>query len=123
MKQRTRLTALLLALILLLQCLPSTAFASVPELLASVGDALQRIVIPDSVTSLGSDLFCQSGLVSAAVDSGDPSLPGSLFTYCFSLERVTLADGITNGLSATAFGPTSICNRAQIVTFLYRAIA
>ena len=31
--------------------------------------------------------------------------------------------GITNGLSATEFGPNSICNRAQIVTFLYRAFA
>ena len=30
-------------------------------------------------------------------------------------------NGITNGLSSTAFGPNSICNRAQIVTFLYRA--
>ncbi len=28
---------------------------------------------------------------------------------------------ITNGLSATIFGPNNICNRAQIVTFLYRA--
>ena len=30
-------------------------------------------------------------------------------------------NGITNGLSAAAFGPNAICNRAQIVTFLYRA--
>ena len=30
-------------------------------------------------------------------------------------------NGITNGLSTTAFGPNAICNRAQIVTFLYRA--
>ena len=30
-------------------------------------------------------------------------------------------NGITAGLSATAFGPDAICNRAQIVTFLYRA--
>ena len=30
-------------------------------------------------------------------------------------------NAITNGLSATSFGPDSICNRAQIVTFLYRA--
>ena len=29
--------------------------------------------------------------------------------------------GITNGLSADTFGPNEICNRAQIVTFLYRA--
>ena len=32
-------------------------------------------------------------------------------------------EGITSGMSATAFGPGSKCNRAQIVTFLYRAYA
>ena len=32
-------------------------------------------------------------------------------------------EGITNGLTATTFGPDSICNRAQIVTFLYRTLA
>ena len=31
-------------------------------------------------------------------------------------------NGITNGLSATTFGPEAICNRAQIVTFLYRTL-
>ena len=30
-------------------------------------------------------------------------------------------NGITNGLSATQFGPNASCNRAQVVTFLYRA--
>ena len=30
-------------------------------------------------------------------------------------------NGVTNGLSATEFGPTADCNRAQAVTFLYRA--
>jgi uncharacterized repeat protein (TIGR02543 family) len=30
-------------------------------------------------------------------------------------------NGITNGLSATGFGPNAACNRAQVVTFLYRA--
>ena len=30
-------------------------------------------------------------------------------------------NGITAGLTATTFGPTAICNRAQVVTFLYRA--
>ena len=29
--------------------------------------------------------------------------------------------GVTNGISATEFGVNTICNRAQIVTFLYRA--
>ena len=32
-----------------------------------------------------------------------------------------VAQGITNGMSATTFGPNTVCNRAQIVTFLYRA--
>ena len=32
-------------------------------------------------------------------------------------------NGITNGVSATEFGPNSSCNRAQVVTFLYRAFA
>ena len=30
-------------------------------------------------------------------------------------------NGITKGLSATEFGPNASCNRAQVVTFLYRA--
>ena len=30
-------------------------------------------------------------------------------------------NGITNGVDATHFGPTTNCNRAQVVTFLYRA--
>ena len=30
--------------------------------------------------------------------------------------------GITNGLTATEFGPFALCNRAQVVTFLYRAM-
>ena len=31
--------------------------------------------------------------------------------------------GITNGMSATEFGVNTICNRAQVVTFLYRTMA
>ena len=30
-------------------------------------------------------------------------------------------NGITNGVDTTHFGPTQACNRAQVVTFLYRA--
>ena len=31
--------------------------------------------------------------------------------------------GITNGMSATEFGVETVCNRAQVVTFLYRTLA
>ena len=34
-----------------------------------------------------------------------------------------VAQGITNGISATEFGPLVNCNRAQVVTFLYRSFA
>ena len=34
-----------------------------------------------------------------------------------------MENGITAGMTPTAFGPTANCNRAQIVTFLYRAYA
>ena len=43
----------------------------------------------------------------------------SAFYYSAMLWAVE--NGITNGLSATTFGPDAICNRAQIVTFLNRA--
>ena len=34
-----------------------------------------------------------------------------------------IENGITNGMSATEFGVNTICNRAQVVTFLYRTMA
>lgn len=34
-----------------------------------------------------------------------------------------VANGITDGTGATTFSPDTQCNRAQIVTFLYRAVA
>ena len=34
-----------------------------------------------------------------------------------------VANGITEGTSATTFSPDAQCTRAQIVTFLYRAVA
>ena len=37
--------------------------------------------------------------------------------------RWAVEEGITSGTSATTFAPGSKCNRAQIVTFLYRAYA
>ena len=34
-----------------------------------------------------------------------------------------LENGITNGMDETHFGSDAVCNRAQVVTFLYRAAA
>ncbi len=43
--------------------------------------------------------------------------PGSFYEQAV---RWAVHNRIANGLTATAFGPNAVCNRAQIVTFLYR---
>ena len=40
--------------------------------------------------------------------------------YYYDAVLWAVENGITTGLSSTAFGPGSVCNRGQIVTFLYR---
>ena len=65
--------------------------------------------------------FLHRSLGSPAVEnSGNPftDVPdGQWFTapILWAVEK-----GITNGLSPTTFDPNNLCNRAQIVTFLYR---
>ena len=44
-------------------------------------------------------------------------------TYYKQAVLWAIEKGITNGISATEFGVERICNRAQVVTFLYRAMA
>ena len=40
--------------------------------------------------------------------------------YYYDAVLWAVENGITNGLTATTFGPGSTCNRGQVVTFLYR---
>ncbi|MBQ7230260.1 MAG: S8 family serine peptidase [Oscillospiraceae bacterium] len=61
---------------------------------------------------------------------GMPAAEGeSVFTDvqpgAFYAEAVQWAaeNGIANGMTETTFGPNAVCNRAQIVTFLYRTYA
>ena len=48
-------------------------------------------------------------------DVTDPS------AFYFNAVRWAVENGITNGINATTFGVSQSCNRAQVVTFLYRA--
>ena len=41
-------------------------------------------------------------------------------TYYYDAVRWAVANGITTGRTATVFGVSQTCTRAQIVTFLYR---
>ena len=54
----------------------------------------------------------------AKTDNPFKDVPESLYYYNPILWAVEM--GITNGTSATTFGPEETCIRAQIVTFLYR---
>ena len=44
---------------------------------------------------------------------------GDVICACGPNHRA-VENGITNGISATEFGVGGTCNRAQVVTFLYR---
>ena len=54
-------------------------------------------------------------------DSANPFADVAAGSFYEGAVLWAVENGITNGLSATSFGPNTVCNRAQIVTFLYRA--
>ena len=60
--------------------------------------------------------------------AGKPAATGSAAfrdvpagAYYADAVKWAVAEGVTNGTSASAFAPGNTCSRAQIVTFLYRA--
>ena len=62
-----------------------------------------------------------------AAGSPDPTSKVNPFTdvkesdFFYKAVLWAVEKGITNGLTPTEFGPTSLCNRAQVVTFLWRS--
>lgn len=62
-----------------------------------------------------------------SVKTAPPTQPVINFTdvspdkYYYDAVAWAVAEGITNGASATTFGPNAPCTRGQIVTFLWRA--
>ena len=62
-----------------------------------------------------------------AAGSPEPTITENPFTdvkesaYYYKAVLWAYENKITAGLTATTFGPNAICNRAQVVTFLYRA--
>lgn len=63
-------------------------------------------------------LYAGSPSVSAGASFDDVSSDSD----CFSAVNWAVANGITSGTSDTTFSPELICSRAEIVTFLLRAI-
>jgi len=56
------------------------------------------------------------------VNTNNPFTDVSESDFFYKAVLWAVEKGITNGLTATTFGPYAECNRAQIVTFLYRAM-
>ena len=66
--------------------------------------------------------FLYRAFGSPAVDTNDlPFSDVPAGSWCAAPVAWAVKNDITNGLSATSFGPETSCNRAQVVTFLYRA--
>ena len=55
------------------------------------------------------------------VSTANPFTDVKTTDYYYKSVLWAVENGITAGLDATHFGPTADCNRAQVVTFLYRA--
>jgi hypothetical protein len=64
--------------------------------------ALSEVVIPDAVTEVGPSAFSGSGLVSISVPEGVGKLGDSAFANCTSLEKATIAGGISRSEEHTS---------------------
>ncbi len=58
-----------------------------------------------------------------AANAANPFEDVSSEAYFYDAVLWAVDKGVTTGLSESSFGPNSTCTRAQIVTFLYRAMA
>ena len=91
----------------------------------------QGITKGTTATTFGPYNTCTRAQVMAFLykAKGSPSVGGSNpFTdvkesdYFYAPVLWAVANGITNGTSATTFGPYNTCTRAQVMTFLYKAM-
>ena len=96
-------------------------------------DAVKWAVSKGITTGVTASTFCPDDTVSRAQTvtflwrfDGSKAAEGSSFTdvdadaYYAAAVDWAVANGVTDGLTSTGFGPDAACTRAQIVTFLYR---
>ena len=61
-------------------------------------------------------------LAGEETDASNPFADVKEDAFCFDSVRWAAAEGVTTGKTADCFAPADDCTRAQIVTFLYRAL-
>ena len=69
--------------------------------------SLRTVILPDTVTELGTAAFCQSGLTSIVIPGSIREIPENAFSYCYDLSDVTLSEGLLR-IGDGAFRSTSI---------------
>ncbi len=67
-------------------------------------------------------LFLYRALDGEASDAENPFTDVSEADYCYDAVLWAVENGITTGITATTFEPWKECSRAEIVTFLWRAM-
>ena len=66
--------------------------------------------------------FLYKAMGSPAVSGSNPFTDVKTSDYFYNAVLWAVANGITNGTSATTFSPYNTCTRAQVMTFLYKAM-
>lgn len=69
--------------------------------------ALQSVVIPDSVTSIGKNAFAESGLVSVVIPDSVTTIGDMAFSMCRNLQQVKIGTGVTS-IGKSAFTETAV---------------
>ena len=66
--------------------------------------------------------FLYKAMGSPGVSGSNPFTDVKESDYFYNAVLWAVSQGITNGTSATTFGPYNTCTRAQVMTFLYKAM-
>ncbi len=82
----------------------------IPDSVTSIGDdafcdceSLTSITIPDGVTSIGDSAFCTcTSLTSVTIPDSATNIGGLVFSHCYSLTSITIPDSATN-IGGSAF--------------------
>ena len=102
---KTKLTALMLVLAMLMAGCSAFANETEGQTAKDNADAASGVVLMEA----GEERTASGAFDDVPADS-----------YCADAVNWAVKEGITNGLSDTTFGPEIECNRAQVVTFLWR---
>ena len=86
-----------------------------------VGGTVAVYSLSSNITALQPDHGNNSGASVPDEPDGLPFVDVSENAYYYNAVKWAVENGVTEGVSASAFGPDRACTRAQMVTFLWRA--